>query len=118
MPDENGPPKKRDSLLVVLAIALWAFTSVVSFLEILTVRTIVTRMYAHFAITSEFDARAYRGAQAIGMGSLVIMGIVCIGVAIGCGEYHLKHFNQPQSWRLFAWTIAAEVGIFVLASFI
>ncbi|MCP4537417.1 MAG: hypothetical protein GY832_09755 [Chloroflexi bacterium] len=118
MLDKNGLPIKRNSLLVILAIALWAFTSVTSFLEILTVRTIVTRLYAHFVITNEFDARAYMGAQAVGIGALVIMGIVCIGVAIGCGEYHLRHFNHPKSWRLFAWTIAAEVGIFILASFI
>ena len=118
MLDENGLPIKRDPKLVVLAIALWVFTSVVSFLEILTVRAIVIRVYAHFAITYGFYAREYMGAHALGLGALVVMGIVCIGVAIGCGEYHLRHFNQPQSWKLFVRTIAAEVGIAVLASFI
>jgi hypothetical protein len=91
---------------------------VVSFLEILTVRTIVIRVYAHFAITYGFYAREYRGAQALGIVALLVMSIVCIGVAIGCGEYHLKHFGQPQSWKLFSWTIAAEVAIFILASFV
>ena len=118
MLDENGLPIKRDPKLVALAIALWVFTSVVSFFEILTVRAIAIRVYAHFALTSGFYARGYMGAHALGMGVLVVMGIVCIGVAIGCGEYHLRHFNQPQSWRLFARTIAVEVGIFGLASFI
>jgi hypothetical protein len=118
MLDENGLPIKRDLKLVALAIALWVFTSVVSFLEILTVRAIAIRMYAHFAVTYGFYAHDYMGAQALGMGTLVVMGIVCIGVAIGCGEYHLEHFNQPQSWRLFERTIAAEVGIFALASFV
>ena len=118
MLDENGLPIKRDPKLVALAIALWVFTSVVSFFEILTVRTIAIRVYAHFAITDGFYYRGYMGAHTVGIAMLVIMGIVCIGVAIGCGEYHLNHFNQPQSWRLFARTIAVEVGIFIMASFI
>jgi len=116
--DENGLPIKRNPRLVALALVLWAFTSVVSFLEILTVRAIAIRMYAHFAMTYGFYAREYMGAHALGMGTLVVMGIVCIGVAIGCGEYHLKHFGQPQSWKLFSRTIAAEVAILVLPLFI
>ena len=118
MLDESGLPIKRDPKLVALALVLWVFTSVVSFLEILTVRVIAIRIYAHFAMTYGFYAHEYMGAQALGMGTLVIMGIVCIGVAIGCGEYHLKNFGQPQSWKLFERTIAAEVAILVLALFV
>jgi len=115
MPDENGLPIKRDPKLVALAVALWMFTSVVSFLEILTVRVIAIRLYTHFVM---FYAREYMTAQALGIVMMVVMSIVCIGVAIGCGEYHLRHFGQPESWRLFERTIAAEVAILVLASFI
>jgi len=118
MLDENGLPLKRDPGLVALAVALWVFTSVLSFLEILTVRVIVLRIYGHFAITYGFYSRELGRAQALGMGALVVMGIVCIGVAIGCGEYHLKNFGQPQSWKLFGRTIAAEVAILVLALFV
>jgi len=118
MLDKNGLPIKRDPKLVALTLVLWAFTSVVSFLEILTVRAIVIRMYAHFAMTYGFYAHEYKAAQALGIVALVVMAIVCIGVAIGCGEYHLKHFGQPQSWKLFSRTIAAEMAVIVLASFI
>jgi hypothetical protein len=118
MLDENGLPIKRDPKLVALALGLWALTSVVSFLEILTVRAIVLRIYSHFAVTSGFYARNAMAAQALGMGTLVIMGIACLAVAIGCGEYHLNHFNQPGSWRLFERTIAVEVAIFILPLFI
>jgi len=118
MLDENGLPIKRDPKLVALTLALWAFTCVVSFLEILTVRAIAIRMYAHFAMTYGFYAREYMAAQALGIVMLVVMAIVCIGVAIGCGEYHLKHFGQPQSWKLFSRTIAAEMAIVVLALFV
>jgi len=118
MLDENGLPLKRDPRLVALAVALWVFTSVLSFLEILTVRAIVLRIYGHFAITYGFYSRELRRAQVLGMGTVVVMGILCLGVAIGCGEYHLKNFGQPQSWRLFSRTMAAEVAILVLALFI
>ncbi len=118
MLDENGLLIKRDPKLVALAIALWVFTSVVGFLEILTVRAIAIRLYTHFAITDGFYYRGIMGAHTAGMVMLVVMGIVCIGIIIGCGEYHLRHFNQPQSWKLFARTIAAEIGIVILASFI
>jgi hypothetical protein len=114
MLDENGLPIKRDPKLVALALGLWALTSVVSFLEILTVRAIVLRVYSHFAMTSGFYARKIMAAQALGMGTLVIMGIACLAVVIGCGEYHLNHFNQPGSWKLFGRTIAVEVAIFIL----
>jgi hypothetical protein len=118
MLDGNGLPIKRDPKLVVLALGLWALTSVVSFLEILTVRAIVLRVYSHFAMTSGFYTRKAMAAQSLGMGTLVIMGIACVAVAIGCGEYHLNHFNQPSSWRLFVRTIAVEVAILILPLFV
>lgn len=118
MLDANGLPTRRDPKLVALAIALWVFTSVMSFLEILTVRAIVVRIYAHFAMTGGFYARQYMAAQALGNGVLAIMGIACIAVTIGCGEYHLKHFGKSQSWRLFGRTIAVELAILILAYFV
>jgi len=118
MLDKNDLPIKRDPKLVALTLVLWAFTSVVSFLEILTVRAITIRMYAHFAMTYGFYAHEYKGAQALGIVALMVMSIVCIGVTVGCGEYHLKNFGQPQSWRLFSRTMAAEVAILVLALFV
>jgi hypothetical protein len=118
MLDESGLLIKRDPILVALTAALWVFTSVLSFLEILTVRAIVLRIYGHFAIPYGFYTRQLRGAQAVGMGTLVVAGILCIGVTIGCGEYHLRNFGQPQSWRLFGRTMAAEVAILILALFV
>jgi hypothetical protein len=109
---------KRDPKLVVLTVALWVFTSVLGFLEILTVRAIALRIYGHFAVTSGFYARELGGAHALGMAVLVIMGIACMGVTIGCGEYHLNHFATPGSWRLFARTIAVEVAILILPAFV
>lgn len=118
MLDENGLPVKKKPGLALLAAALWVFTSALSFLEILAVRAIVLRIYGHFVITDEFYLREFQGAQVLSMGTVVVMGILCLGVAIGCGEYHFKHFGDPKSWRLFGWTISAEVAILVLALFV
>jgi hypothetical protein len=118
MLDENGLPIRRDPKLVALATALWVFTSVLSFLEILTVRAIVLRVYSRFAVTYGFYGRQAFAAQGLSSATLVVMGIACIAVAIGCGEYHLKRFGQPESWRLFTRTIAVELAILVLALFI
>jgi hypothetical protein len=118
MLDENGLPIRRDPKLVALAAALWVFTSVLGFLEILTVRVIALRVYSHFAVTYGFYGRQVFAARGLSSAAVVITGIACIGVAIGCGEYHLKHFAQPESWRLFTRTIAVELAILVLPLFI
>jgi len=114
---ENGVLLKGWGLRL-LAIGLWALTSVVAFLEILTVREIAMRVYAHFAVTGDLFAREYWGGQTVGVGAAVIMGVLCVGIIIAAGEYHMKHFGQPRSWRLFGRTIAFELSILVLALFI
>jgi hypothetical protein len=114
--NESDVPKAFGPRL--LAIALWVITSVLGFVEILTVREIVLRIYAHFAATGGFYGRDYWGGNVLGIGTAMAMGVVCIGVIIGGGEYHLRHFGQPESWRLFGWTIAAELSILVMALFV
>lgn len=117
MMEENSLPSKRVGLRV-LAVVLWAGTSVLGFLEILTVREIVLRIYAHFAATGGFYGRAYGGGVGLSWGAAMAMGVVCVGIIMGGAEYHRKHFGQPKSWRLFGWTISAELSILLLALFI
>lgn len=119
MMNESGLPSKNLGLRL-LAIALWAFTSVLGFLEILTVREIVLRVYAHFAATGGlyWYWREYGGGVTLGNGVSIAMGLVCVAVIMGGGEYHLKNFGKPQSWRLFGWTIAAELSVLILPLFI
>ena len=117
MMEENSLPSKRVGLRV-LAVVLWAGTSVLGFLEILIVREIVLRIYAHFAATGGFYGRAYGGGVVLGVGAAMAMGVVCVGIIMGGGEYHRKHFGQPKSWRLFGWTISAELSILLLALFV
>ena len=112
--------RSRGLGLRLLTVGLWVVTSAVAFLEILTVREIVYRVYAHLAVSSSVDThwREYSGGVSLGIGVAVIMGILCVGVIIGAGEYHLKNFGTLKSWRLFGWTIAAELSILVLALFV
>lgn len=119
MTNENNLPSKRVGLRL-LAIVLWVVTSVVGFLEILTVREIVLRAYVHFAATGGiyWYWREYGGGALLGIGASIFMGLVCLAVIIGGGEYHLRHFDTPESWRLFSWTIAAELSILILPLFI
>ena len=117
MVEENDLPSKSTGLRA-LGVILWAVTSVLAFLEILIVREIVLRIYVHFAATGGSYERAYGGGVLLGVGAAMTMGVVCVGIVIGGGEYHFRNFGQPKSWRLFGWTIAAEVAILVLALFI
>ena len=115
--NENDSPSKRLGLRL-LAIGLWVVTSALGFWLILTVRAIVVRVYAHFAATGGLYGPAYAGGVAAQTLTTIAMAIVCIGVVIGGAEYHLNHFGKPESWRLFARTIAAELSVLVLALFI
>ena len=103
--------------IVFLAIVLWAGTSALGFLEILTVREIALRIFVHFAVTGERYS-GYWGGHALGTATTVVMGLVCVGVIIAGGEYHVKHFGKAKSWQLFRRTIAVELAVLVLALFV
>ena len=42
---------------------------------------------------------------------LIVGGAVWLLVTIGGLEYHFKRIGQPESWRLFAWTIGLELAL-------
>ena len=94
-----------------LAFGLWAATAALGFLEIGVVLGISLRIYAHFW-------GDYWGGIALRNGAMWVLAIVWLGLVIGGGEYHYKKWGQPESWRLFGRTIAAELSILVLAHFI
>jgi len=115
--NENGLPSKRLGL-GLLAFALWAVTSVLGFLEILTVREIVLRIYAHFAATGGFYGPDYFGGATLAMLTTIAMALACVVVMVGGGEYHYRNFGKPTSWRLFARTLAVELSVLILALFV
>ena len=99
--------------LRLLAVALWAGTSALGFVEILAVRAIVLRIFVHFT-----GAGSYWGGHALGVATAIIMGVACVGVIIAGGEYHVKHFGKPESWQLFRRTIAVELAVLLLGWYI
>lgn len=49
-----------------------------------------------------------------GLLSVYILGFLCVVFIIASTEYHVKHYGTAKSWRLFAWTFAVEIGIYIL----
>ena len=117
MMEETDLGIKRSGLVLFTA-GLWAATSAVSFLEILTVRELVVRIYARFAATGRSYGPDYFGGATLSTVTTMAMAIACIVVIIGGGEYHYQNVGKQESWKLFGWTIAVELSILILALFI
>ncbi len=54
-----------------------------------------------------------RDAEGQSVWLVLVLALALLAFVIGTGEYHRKRVGRPESWRLFGWTIAAE--LFVLA---
>lgn len=42
---------------------------------------------------------------------IFLLAVVLAVFAFNSAQYHFTYFNQPRSWRLFAITLAAELGL-------
>lgn len=102
----------------ILAFVLWILTAALGLIEIWIVREMTLRVYARFFADEAARADVYWGSVAVGNWLVFILAIVWVALVIGGGEYHVKHFGKPKSWRLFARTIAVQLSILVLALFI
>ena len=49
---------------------------------------------------------------------MFFLGILYLGFIIVSTEYHLKRIGSKKSWRLFGWTIAVEVSLFIIYYFV
>jgi len=114
--EESLQPRK--AWLGLFAFALWLSTAVVGLLEINTVLTMATRVYAQFWGDYGFYGRDYFAGVALRQILVFPLALLLIAVVIGGGEYHYRRFGQPRSWRLFGWVIAVELSILALAFFI
>lgn len=98
----------------VLAFILWAGTAVLGLYEIALVREMLFRIYAQFWSSSGSHGMDYWRAVALGNWAVLPLAIVWIALVIGGGEYHFKRVGQHSSWKLFGWTVAAELFILML----
>jgi hypothetical protein len=104
--------------LVALVVALWLLTVVMGLFAIPALADSLLIIYSFL-----FGGRGLYGATfwaGVTLRNLVILllAILFVAVVIGGGEYHAAHFNERSSWRLFARTLAVEVGALLLAAFL
>jgi hypothetical protein len=111
---ETTETNDRPLGLRLLAVGLWIVTSVLSFLLITGVLDLITRIYAAFWGGSRFYGDAYWGIVTLRQLLSLPLALLSIGVIIGSGEYHVRHFNEPSSWALFARILAVEVALLML----
>ncbi len=98
----------------VVAFILWVGTAIVGLYEMFLVREILLRLYARLWSSPGSYRRDYWRALALGNWALIPLALLWIAVVIGGGEYHFKRAGQHSSWKLFAWTLAAELFILML----
>jgi len=92
----------------VVALTLWAGTAIVGLQVIVVVRDMSAWVLAHLL-------GSVRAGAALSNWALIPLSIVWIALVVGGGEYHYRRFGQNSSWKLFGWTIAAEMTILILA---
>jgi anti-sigma factor RsiW len=95
---ESRVVPSRLLISAVVALTLWAGTAIVGLQVIVVVR----------------DRSAWVLAPALSNWALIPLSIMWIALVVGGGEYHYKRFGQNSSWKLFGWTIAAEMTILIL----
>ena len=105
---ESRVVKPRVILSAMLSVVLWIGTALVGLQNILDVRKIfiigMARLGGNPAVT-----------ESLSIFVVFISGMLWIALVIGGGEYHYRRIGQTSSWKLLAWTIAAQLGILILS---
>ena len=47
-------------------------------------------------------------------GLVFILAVIFLIFIVATTEYHMKKVGRPESWRLFGWTLAIEIGILII----
>jgi len=90
----------------MLAFTLWIGTAIVGLQVIVAALDMV--IWLLYLVVSPSVAP-------VGVWASIPLSIAWIAVVVGGGEYHYRWLGQRNSWRLFGWTIAAELFILVLS---
>lgn len=110
--------KLKDMGAVILTIGLWLLTVALTFFAIIAFLDVLMRIYAAFWANGGFYSAATQAA--IGLRQILVLPLGVLGVmtTIGGAEYHREHFNTRASWRMFARTLAMQLGLLLLGVFI
>lgn len=93
--------------LAVLAMVLWLVTFVLGLQAIYDLTQLLILLQV--ALGGGLD-----DARLAAMTWIFVLALFFLIFLIASTEYHIKRFNTLPSWRLFGWTIAAEVSIIIL----
>jgi hypothetical protein len=108
-------------LTAVITLVLWLATAAVGLWQIALIRELLFRLIARFSAIPQSEYEAFKQAQtagSLGILLLIVLAVVWIAVFIGGAEYLYRHAGKPRAWKLFAWIIATQAAIFLLALFI
>jgi hypothetical protein len=98
----------RRKLYALLASVIWLGTAIVG----LQAMAILREALSWFVFQASNNPKL---AFALGNWALIPLGLVWIAVVIGGAEYQYRRGAQRISWTLFAWVIAVELSILILA---
>ena len=118
MSEINLEPK-QDPRIYVPAFGLWLVSSALSVVMFLSGRALIIRTYARFFPLDA--ARVQFGQGSLSLVNVLIslpLALFVIAIMIGGFEYQYRRMGEPEAWRLLSVTIAIELGIISLASFI
>ena len=104
-------PHHKQAWTWMAAIALWLGTAVLGLYEIALLHEMLLRAYVRFGPSS---AQLLWQAEALSSWGVFFMGAAWIALVIGGGEYHYRHIGRRASWRLFAWTVGAQLALLAL----
>lgn len=95
----------------VATLALWLGTAILGLYEIALLHDMLQRAYVRFGPVS---SQQLWQAEALSNWGVFFMGAAWIGLVVGGGEYHYRNVGRRASWRLFAWTVLAQLLVLAL----
>lgn len=103
----DAQPKARQIASSILAIVLWLVTFGLGLESIYLIREI------YYLISVRLGGSIEQAENSV-FGLLFFLALAFLVFIIASTEYHLKRVGKPESWRLFGWTIAAELSLLIL----
>jgi len=100
-------PGSRRIVSTVLMVLLWIVAFVLGLNSIYLLLQIFYLVYGAFG-------GSLSAAENFAPILLFLLGVGFLIFIIATSEFHRNHVGARKSWRLFAWTIGAELGITIL----
>lgn len=103
----NVSSPKKSTFSAIVAIILWFLSFGLGLEDIYAIKELTSLL----VLSRSKDLNV---ATTAGLTSVFISGLIYLIFIIISTEFHGKNYGTPRSWRLFAWTFAVEIGIYIL----